>query len=225
MMPLLQELADAYQMQREYLSFEVLALGSDAGLEALAEGQTDMAMVSRDMTFEEKEKWQTALLAWDALAIVVHVDNPVTSLSLDEVRSIFSGETLSWSDVGRGEGQIQVVTREEGSGSRASFQALVLTQGERITSLALVLPTDQAMGEYIAQNPMAIGYASLATLPPGAKPLFVEGQEVSSAEYPLLRPFYLVIAPDAGEEVQDFVNFCLSPRGQAIVGRGYRRAR
>ncbi|MBI2845374.1 MAG: phosphate ABC transporter substrate-binding protein [Chloroflexi bacterium] len=225
MAPLIEELAAAYKIEREYLSFEIRGVGSGAGLEAIAEGRADIAMVSRELAPEEKEKWPATLLAWDSLAIIVHPDNPVNSLTLDQIRSIFSGSTLSWIDAGGGEGQIQVVTREEGSGSRAAFQTLVLTSGERITSLAIVLPSDQAVGEYIARNPSAIGYASIASLATQTKPLILEGQEPTSQQYPLLRPFYLLIAREAEDEARDFINFCLSPRGQVIIGRAYRRAR
>lgn len=226
MAPLLEELAGAYKEEREYVSFEIMAVGSQGGLEALERGIAEIALVSRELTPAEKEKWQAELLAWDALAIVVHPNNPIASLSLQEIRDIFTGEILSWEEVGVAEGEIQVLTREEGSGSRASFATLILTEGERMTSWALVLPSDQAVGDYVAQNPLAIGYASLATIPPGVVALSVDGQEATvSGQYPLLRPFFLVTLRNPSAEVRDFLDFCLGPRGQAIVANRYRRVR
>lgn len=224
--PLMQELADAYQQERGYVSFDIQAVGSKAGLDALEAGFADVALVSRGLSQEEKQKWQEALIAWDALAIAVHEENPVRSLTLEQVRAIFTGEIISWAELGGRQEDIQVVAREEGAGSRLTFEELVLEGSGRITSTALILPTDQGGGEYVAQNPAAIGYTSLALLPPGAVAVDLEGQAAApESTYPLLRPFFLVFPREADPEILSFMAFCLSPQGQALVAENYLRAR
>jgi len=169
--------------------------------------------------------------ARDGLAILVNEENPIAALTLEELRSIFAGEILPWEEVHPEDslrGDVQVVSREEGSGTRRAFEALVM-EGKRVTSTAVVMPTSQAVSEYIAQSPNAIGYVSMGLVPPATRPLFIQGVEpnpesVTSGDYPLIRPFLLVTRERPDEEVQAFIDFCLSPAGQTMVEKGYRRS-
>jgi len=248
MEPLMEVLAGAYTARHDHVTVDIEALDSQLGLEALPKREADIAMVSRELKPEERGGLEVTLLAWDGIAILVNEENPLLCLGLDEVRSIFAGDILSWEEVRAASeltelneigveeaheilplGDIQVVSREEGSGTRRAFEALVM-EGERVTSTAVVMPTDGAVSEYIAQMPRAIGYASMADLSSGVKALRVGGVEpspvaVSSGEYPLVRPFFLVTEKRRNREVQAFISFCLSPRGQAIVERRYGRVR
>jgi len=237
MQPLMEALTEAYGSRYEYVTFALESRNSQAGLEALRGGAIDIALVSREMRPEEMDGLLVTPIARDGIAILVNEENPVGALTLERLRSIFAGEILSWEEVGGQEGvhpddsppeDIQVVSREEGSGTREAFEALVM-EGKRVTSTAVVMPTDGAMGEYISQMPRAIGYASMADLPSGVKALRIGGVEpspiaVSSGEYPLVRPFLLVTEKRLNQEVQAFIDFCLSPAGQAIVEKGYGRS-
>lgn len=100
---------------------------------------------------------------------------------------------------------------------------------KRVTSTAAVMSADGAVGEYVAREPRAIGYASMAHLPSTVKALQINGVEpspatVSSGEYPLVRPFLLVTKKRPQQEVQAFIDFCLGPAGQAIVEKRYGRS-
>ncbi|MFQ6000799.1 MAG: phosphate ABC transporter substrate-binding protein, partial [Anaerolineae bacterium] len=237
MQPLMEALTEAYSSRHEYVTFALESGNSQVGLDALRGGAIDIALVSREMRPEEMGGLLVTPIARDGIAIVVNEDNPIGALTLEEIRSIFAGESLSWGEVGGQEGvhpddsppgDIQVVSREEGSGTRRIFEALVM-EGKRVTSTAVVMPTDGAVGEYIAQEPRAIGYASMADLPSGVKALRIGGVEpspatVSSGEYLLVRPFLLVTEKRPHQEVQAFIDFCLSPAGQAIVEKGYGRS-
>jgi len=233
----MEALTEAYGSRYEYVTFALESRNSQAGLEALRGGAIDIALVSREMRPEEMDGLLVTPIARDGIAILVNEENPVGALTLERLRSIFAGEILSWEEVGGQEGvhpddsppeDIQGVSREEGSGTREAFEALVM-EGKRVTSTAVVMPTDGAMGEYISQMPRAIGYASMADLPSGVKALRIGGVEpspiaVSSGEYPLVRPFLLVTEKRLNQEVQAFIDFCLSPAGQAIVEKGYGRS-
>jgi len=238
MQPLMEALTEAYSSQYEYVTFALESRNSQVGLDALRDGAIDIALVSREMRPEEMDGLLATPIARDGIAILVNEENLTSALTLEELRSIFAGEILSWEEV-RGQagvhpddsppGEIQVVSREEGSGTRGAFEALVM-EGRRVTSTAVVMPTDGAVGEYIAQEPRAIGYASMADLPSGVKALRIGGVEpspvtVSSGEYPLVRPFLLVTRKRPHQELQAFIDFCLSPAGQAIIERKYGGAR
>ena len=148
---------------------------------------------------------------------------------LDSMDPWLKMEILLWSEVGGEEVDIRVLSREDGSGTRDAFEEMVMA-GERVTSMAIVIPSSEAVGVYIAEDPHAIAYASAVGLPLGVRPLRIEGvrpdlQAVAEDRYPLVRPFFLVTRKSAGDEVRAFVAFVVSPAGQVIVGERYGRAR
>jgi phosphate transport system substrate-binding protein len=229
MQPLLDELASAYTARYDYVSIDIKARGTRLGLQALRDGTADMAMVSRELGSEEKEDLEGVVIAHDAIAVLVNERNPVESLSSEQVRDLFSGDIVAWSEVGGEEEDVQVLSREGGSGTREAFEELVM-QGRRVTLTAIVMPRNSAVGEFVAENAATIGYASSAGLPLGARPVRIDGvapdlQALTQGEYPLTRPFVLVTGDGPDEDVQAFVDFVLSPAGQVIVGRRYGRAR
>jgi phosphate transport system substrate-binding protein len=186
-------------------------------------------MVSRELSSEEGEGVEGVVVAYDAIAVLVNDQNPVEGLTLEQLRGLFSGDIVAWSEVGGEEVDVQVLSREDGSGTREAFEELVM-QGRRVTLTAIVLPRGSAVGEFVADNPASIGYASPVGIPLGARALEIEGsgpdlQALSEDQYPLTRPFVLATRPDSDEDVQSFVGFVLSPAGQVIVGRRYGRAK
>lgn len=229
MQPLLDELADAYSAQYDYVSFDIEARGSRLGLDALHDGRADIAMVSRDLRSEEREGVEGVVVAYDAISVLVSEHNSVEGLTLEQVRGLLGGDIVAWSELGGEEVDVQVLSREDGSGTREAFEQLVM-QGRRVTLTAIVVPRNSAVGEFVAENPSSIGYASSVGIPLGARALPIDGsgpdlQTLSEDEYPLTRPFVLVTLPDSDEDVQSFVDFVLSPAGQVIVSRRYGRAR
>jgi phosphate transport system substrate-binding protein len=229
MQSLVEELADAYGDRHEYATFDIAARSSGLGLEALRDGLVDVALVSRELAPDEAEGLAAAVIAYDAVAILVNDQNPVSSLSLRELRDVFSGDILVWSGVGGEEVDIQVLSREDGSGTREAFEEMVMG-AKSVTLTAIVIPSSQAVGEFVARDPVAIGYASAAAVPDGAEALSIDGvrpdlQAVMERDYALIRPLMLVTQGNPDDEVQAFVDFVLGPAGQAIVGQRYGRAR
>ncbi len=229
MRSLVDALADAYTNRYDYVSIDIESRGTHLGLEALRDGVVDIALVSRDLTPDEQNGLEATLIAHDAIAILVSAQNRVGSLTVEQVGDIFSGKILLWSEVGGEEADIRVLSREDGSGTRGAFEEVVMV-GERVTSMAIVIPSSEAVGGYAAEDPHAIAYASAVGLPLGVRPLRIEGvrpdlQAVAEDRYPLVRPFFLVTRKSAGDEVRAFVDFVLSPAGQILVGERYGRAR
>jgi phosphate transport system substrate-binding protein len=229
MQPLLEELSEAYTTRHDYVSIDIEARGTRLGLEALRQGAADIALVSRDLTEDEEEGVESTVIGYDALAILVNDGNPVHSLTPAQVRDVFSGRTLLWSEVGGEEAEIQVISREDGSGTRDAFESTLMRE-DRVTLTAIVVPDEGALGRFIAQEPLAIGYGSPVGIPEGVRALRLDGvapeqEAIEQGTYPLIRPFVLVTSEDADEEVKAFVEFALSPAGQAIVGKAYGRAR
>lgn len=230
MEPLMTDLAMAFSEQFPLVSLEVGGLGTGYGLDALGDGEADLAMVSW-LPAGPSTAWRATAIARDGIAMVVHPSNPLAGLGLLQLRDLFSGRTYEWRAVGgrAAQGEVQVVSREEGSGTRAAFEALVM-EDHAVTPLAIVAPSSRGVVEYVANHPESIGYVSMAHVTPAVKVLSLEGelptpQTTGRASYPLTRELWLVTAEPALPEVESLIRFALSPAGQQIVGRRYGRIR
>ncbi len=232
MQPLMEDLVRAYTERHEYVTADVEGGGSRLGVILARENQIDIGTASRKPTAGEerdpetdaKRLWWTAV-AQDGIALVVHPQNAVDGLTLPQVRDIFSGRILDWEEIGGASGEIVVVSREDGSGTREVFEEMVMGK-RRVTLAAIVMPSSEAVVEYIAHHPTAIGYVSMGYLSPQVKALPIEGvsptpEDVQSGAYPLTRPLYLLTGQAPTGEVKAFIEFALSPTGQAVVGQRY----
>jgi phosphate transport system substrate-binding protein len=236
MQPLLRDLAAAYSERHEYVSFDFSAVGSSAGMEALRRGSADLALVSRELQPQEEYDSSTrerllayTVIAQDAIAVVVNENNPQRELTLYQLRNILNGQTTTWDELGSSAGVIIVISREDGSATRAVFEELVM-DGHRMTLTALVMPGSDAARNYVATHEGAIGYLSLSHLGSGIATVAIddarpERQTVEDGTYWITRPFLLVSRSDPEPEIANFMEFARSPAGQAIVTRTYGGAR
>jgi phosphate transport system substrate-binding protein len=244
MHPVLQALTEEYTRRHPNVLFTVRGGGSTLGEEQAAAGRVELGATTR---FPPEPGQADALdltrtpVGIDGLALVVHSTNPVESLTLDQLQQIFNGEILDWSEVGGDEGAIELVSREDGSGSRELFESRVM-RGDAVALTAVVMPTSGDVVEYVGKTPLAIGYVSRGYAPPpdaapAATPeparvrvVAVEGQlptldALRSQEYALIQPLYLVSRGEPRGAVRQFLDFVLSPAGQAIVARYHLPAR
>ncbi|MBL7182924.1 MAG: phosphate ABC transporter substrate-binding protein [Anaerolineae bacterium] len=231
MQPLVEELAQAYAERHKQVTIAVEGRGSLLGIELVRQGKVDIGMASWKEP-EDASLWSTPI-ALDGIAIVVHPQNQVEGLTMLQLKDIFFGRIWDWRDV-RGPalltgqaGEIMVVSREDGSGTRAVFEELVM-QGKRVTLTAVVMPSSRAVLEYVAEHPQAIGYVSMGHLSQEVKVLEIEEaaptpKSVRQGEYHLLRPLFLITRQEPTDEIRAFIDFALSPVGQSIVGRKYGR--
>jgi phosphate transport system substrate-binding protein len=236
MQPLMEDLGQTYTEQQEYVTVDVQGEGSGLGIALARENRIDIGTASRKPTAEEerdpdtggKRLWWTAI-AQDGIALVVHPQNAVGGLTLPQARDIFFGRILDWEEIGGIPSEIVVVSREDGSGTREVFEEMVMEE-KRVTLTAIVMPSSEAVVEYVARHPTAIGYLSMGYLSPQVKALPVEGvsptpEDIQSGAYPLTRPLYLLTGQEPTGEVKAFIEFALSPAGQAVVEQRYGRLR
>jgi phosphate transport system substrate-binding protein len=236
--PIADELARGFREQDPWIHVQILGLeptgglGTSYGLEALRNGDTDLALASWLAPVADRSAskglaldpaWHTTAIARDGLAIIVHPDNPVDGLGLLQLRDLFSGRSDEWHALNGGseQGLVVPVSREAGSGTRAAFEALVM-EDLSVSPRALMAPSGMAVVDYVAQNAQAIGYVSMGDVKPGVKVLKVEGElpTVDAAGrgiYALTRELWLVTVGPPSPPVQDFIDFSLSPAGQQIV--------
>lgn len=219
--PFAELLAEAFMSEHPKTSVNVQGGGSSAGIEAALSGAADIGMSSRHLKPEEEAQLRPVLIAQDALAIVVHPSNPLTGLTRAQVQEIFSGRVRDWSQVGGPLRPIHVISREEGSGTRASFEEMMM-KGLDVDPRALVQDSNGAVRETVAHDPGAIGYISLGLVDMRVKAICIDGTHPSvpavlEGSYELVRPFLFVTRKgELRQPVREFLDFVLHP-GQAIL--------
>lgn len=229
MSPLVAELATAFNKQSPTINLEVTGLGTQHGLDALQAGEVDFALAS--WLPPDLSGWHATAIARDGIAIVVHPSNPLDGFGLLQLQDLFGGRIYEWQAVGgrTTQGPVQLVSREQGSGTRTAFEALVMGDYQ-VTPLAVVAPSSRAVVEYVAGHHNAIGYVAMDYVSPEVKAVQIEGElptpeTVGQGSYPLTRELWLVVTSPPPEAVQAFFDFVLSPSGQQIVGRRFGRIR
>ena len=187
------------------ISFTYNPTGSGSGIKAVQEGRCDIGLSSRDLKAEEKEVGLSGtVLAYDGIAVIVNPENPVADLSVETIAKIYTGEITNWSEVGGNDAEIVLIGREAGSGTRDGFESITDTEDackyrQELTSTGDVITT-------VAQNPGAIGYASVSSVKDTVKALTVDGvapteETIKDGSYVVQRPFVLVTK--TGEELSD----------------------
>ncbi len=218
-------LGEAFMQQNDGVSFTYNPTGSGSGIQAVSEGRCDIGLSSRALKDEEKASGLTeTVLAYDGIAMIVNPENPVTDLDLETIAKIYTGEITNWKDVGGNDGEIVLIGREAGSGTRDGFESITDTKEtckyrQELTSTGDVITT-------VSQNPNAIGYASLAALKDTVKALTVGGvapseQTVLDGSYVIQRPFVLVTKTGTAlsEEVQRFFDYATSKEAAPLIAQ------
>ena len=172
--------------------------GSGAGIEAASNGSADIGLASRALKDEEKAGGLTeTIVALDGIAVIVNADSKVADLTVEQIGKIFTGEITDWSEVGGEAGDIAVIGREAGSGTRDGFESI--TETEDSCKLDQELTSTGAVIEAVRGNAAAIGYASLSEVEgqDGVSAITVDGVECSESTildgtYKIQRPFVIV---------------------------------
>lgn len=191
-------LAEQFGTDNSGVTVSVEGGGSSAGVEAASNGTADLGLASRALKDEEKEQGLVEnIIALDGIAIIVNADNAVADLSVEQIAKIFTGEITDWSEVGGEAGDIAVIGREAGSGTRDGFESI--TETEDSCKLDQELTSTGAVIEAVRGNAAAIGYASLSEVEgqDGVSAITVDGVECSESTildgtYKIQRPFVIV---------------------------------
>lgn len=230
MTPLLAELATAFAQQSPGIRIEVAGPGTAFGLQALEEGEIDLALASwLTGGTPPSGRLRATAIACDGLAIVVHPDNPLEGVGLLQAQDLYSGRIYDWAALRLPAGEVLPISREDGSGMRAAFEALVM-EDRPVTPRALLAPSPEAVRAAIAGHRGAIGYLAMGDVTSEVKVLRVEGElpvpeNVAQGTYALTHELWLVTASSPSAAVEQFLAFVLAPGGQEIVGRRYGRVR
>ncbi|MDD3590170.1 MAG: phosphate ABC transporter substrate-binding protein [Thermoguttaceae bacterium] len=216
-------LGESFENNNPGVTFTYNPTGSGSGIKAALEGRCDIGLSSRSLKDEEKAEGLTeTVLAYDGIAVIVHPENPVADLTLEQITQIYTGKIGNWNEVGGVDGEIVLIGREAGSGTRSGFESITGTEDvcqyrRELTSTGDVITT-------VAENPNAIGYASLASIKDNVKVISVGGvvpsdDTVKDGSYAVRRPFVLVTKTGAelSETAQKFFDYITSAEANEIV--------
>ena len=221
--PLVELEEEEFEANNHDVTIEINQTGSSSGIKDTISGTTEIGMSSRELTDEESKNLKEVTIAVDGIGVVVNKNNPVKNLTLEQIKDIFTGKITNWSEVGGEDKEIVVVSREEGSGTRTAFQEILNYSTEDTVKNAIVNNSTGATKVMVEENDNAIGYMSIGYIDDSIASVNVDGVEatadnVKSGEYKIQRPFLLVYKEGAlSEEGQEFIDFILSDKGQAIV--------
>lgn len=216
-------LGEAFENQNDGVTFTYNPTGSGSGIQAVQEGRCDIGLSSRKLKEEEAAGGlEATILAYDGIAVIVSPENPVVDLDVETIAKLYTGEITNWKDVGGNDAPVVLIGREAGSGTRDGFESITDTKEQcqyrqELTSTGDVITA-------VAQNPDAIGYASLASLKDSVKAVTVGGvapteDTVKDGSYVIQRPFVLVTRKDTAlsDAAQAFFEFATSPDAAELI--------
>ncbi len=220
---------------------ELKAHGSSTGFKGLATQQTDLAMASRRIKEKERKALEPLygdlgsvnsehVIGMDGLAIIVHPDNPLSSLETVQLAQLFSGQISNWNELGGPDLPVHIYSRDGNSGTWDSFNSMVLKKhGATLDPNAVRLESSSELSERVSQEPGAIGFIGLPYVlrakalaiadEAGALPVFPTSFTISTEDYPLTRRLYIYepTTLPLDSVAHRFVEFIGSEAGQDVV--------
>ena len=221
--PYAEILAEEYAHINPEIVIDVQGGGSSAGITAVESGTADVGMTSRNLKESEQHLWVIEI-AKDGLAIIVHPDNPVRNLTLEQLRSIYAADIINWGQLGGHNAKIHIIAREEGSGTRSAFEEMVMEE-QRISPGAIVQDSNGAVRQLVADDRNSIGFISMGLVEIGQRPVIalqIDGVEASqeniiNGSYKLFRPFLFAALSEPTGPIRQFIDYVCSPEGKRIL--------
>ena len=196
--------------------------GSGAGITGATDKTLDIGRSSRALKDDEKADVEGTTIALDGIAIIVNNASKVEDLTVDQLKQMFTGEITNWSEVGGDDGEIVLIGREAGSGTRDGFESIVDVKDS--CKYAQELTATGAVISAVEANPLAIGYASLSAVGDTVKMVTVGGVEcsedtVKDGSYEVQRPFVFVTNKSVAlsEQAQAFFDFATSADAADLI--------
>lgn len=243
MVNIAQAWAEQYRKKHPYVSVQVLGGGSGVGIASLIDGNCDLANTSRKMKKDEIEAARSHrgaepkefVVGYDALAIYVHRQNPLDSISLEELADLYGeeGGLTTWTQLGihdesLGADQIVRINRQSGSGTYAYFREAVLGKGKDLKLASIDANGSKDAVSLVAHTPSAIAYSGMGYATGDVKMLKVSKrrggpaaaptlENAQNGTYPITRPLQIYVIGEPAGAIKEYLDWILSPEGQQIV--------
>jgi phosphate transport system substrate-binding protein len=222
-MPFTEKLAEHFMVDHPRFVVDVQGGGSTAGVQACMNKTVNIGMSSRQLK-EEEMTLKEIVICYDGISVVVHPSNPIAGLTLKQVAEIYAGKITKWSELGWVDRKIDIITREEGSGTRGSFEDLVM-KDLSIDDGIMVQDSNGSVKEIVATDPYALGYISLGLVDKRVKALSIDGiiptvGNIKAKKYMIVRPFLYLTNGEPGPNVKPFIDYVLKDGQRVLVKEG-----
>lgn len=227
-LPIVQKAAEDFMKINPGVNISVSGGGSGNGIKALIDGATDIATTSRFIKEKELKLARAKgvypvphRVALDCVVPVVHPANPLGNITLEQLKSIYTGKVTNWSQLGGANKSIVVISRDTSSGTYEVWNKKVLKK-EKVIPKALLQASNGAVAQIVAKNKYAVGYIGIGYVSKAVKPLTVNNIVASvgtalNGSYPVSRALFIFTNGWPNGDVMSFINFAVSPVGQRIV--------
>jgi phosphate transport system substrate-binding protein len=218
--PFAEKLADEYDAANPDVNVTVQGGGSALGISAALNGAAQIGMADLVELPADAAALRAVTVARDGIAVVLNPKNPVSDIPMAKIREVYIGSIRNWKELGGSDAPITVVSRENGSGTRSSFQS-ILGRFDLATD-AIIQDSNGTIRETVANDANAIGYLSYGLVNAKIKAVRVDGvacttEAILSGAYRLVRPIYLLTLGEPRGATKRFIDFVLSPAGQAMI--------
>jgi phosphate transport system substrate-binding protein len=230
-LPIAQKVAEAFMKQHPDVKISISGGGSGNGIKALIDASTDIADSSRfikpnevDLAVKNGQYPVPFAVAYDCIVPVVHPSNPLTNITMEQLKAIYKGEIRNWKEMGGPDRPIVVISRDTSSGTYEVWLEKVLKE-ERVFPGALLQASNGAIVQAVSNNKNAIGYIGLGYVDKSVKDLTVNQLRGSvettlNGTYPISRPLYMFTPGWPSGDTLKFINFVLHPeKGQKYVAQ------
>ena len=221
--PVMKEAAKRIMRRYPDVNITVAGGGSGVGIKQAGEGLVDIGNSGRAPNAGEMARYNLHLHKWalDGVGVVVHPDNPVKTLSTQQLKDVYAGKIGNWKDLGGPDHAVTLYTRDEASGTRSVFWKKALGKAD-ISDKALFTPSNGAMKTAVANDPYAIGYVSVGHIDKSVTPVALDGvtptlETVKSGQYAVARGLYSNTKGEPQGLAKAFIDYLFSPEGQEIV--------
>ncbi|MBN2789950.1 MAG: PstS family phosphate ABC transporter substrate-binding protein [Candidatus Delongbacteria bacterium] len=227
-LPIAQATAEAFMEMNPDMNISVRGGGSGVGVAGIIAGTCDIGNASRHIKNKEllqaKQNGVEAyenVVANDGIAVIVHKSNPVKDLTIDQLQKIYTGEIMNWKEVGGPSMPIVLVSRDVSSGTYETFETKVLKK-EKLAASSLMLASNNAVATTVKDTKGAVGYVGIGYLSDNVNDVRINGITVSEKTiqdrtYPIARTLHMYTKGKPEGKVKKYIDFVLSPKGQAIV--------
>ncbi|MEA2095643.1 MAG: PstS family phosphate ABC transporter substrate-binding protein [Candidatus Cloacimonadota bacterium] len=227
-LPIAQATAEVFMDNNPEINISVRGGGSSVGIAGIMAGTVDIGDASRHIKAKELAKARESginpvenVVANDGIAIVVHKNNSVKNLTLQQIQDIYTGKISNWKEIGGPKLPIVVISRDVSSGTFEVFNVMALKKMQQVDS-ALMLASNNAVVSTISTTPGAIGYAGLGYITGNVNVVKVNDitptkRTIQSKEYPIARTLHMYTNGNPKGLVKQYIDFVLSPEGQKIV--------
>lgn len=216
--PVAEKLVEVYKESHPDAQINVQGGGSSVGIKSAEDGSADIGMCSKDL--DNNSSLQQYELGKDGIVIAINTKTKFQSYLMNSFKE-FSGKITNWNQVGGSDGEINVITREEGSGTLDAFESIVMGDS-KIKDDAVVQSSTEAVKQSVSQDPNAIGFVSYAHMSDDIKAVNVNGVAPSDATiadgtYELQRPFLFLTNGEPTGETKNFIDWVLSDDGGKVL--------